>query len=75
MPSSVPSVLFGSSGVHTTFLETAVAFANIQDYWALFFFMLEAISTLSCPFMKIQKAGVPRLGFNFIYFVIVCFCD
>jgi hypothetical protein len=74
MPSFVPSVLLGR-------LEFKPHFWKLQSplptntNTGLYFFMLEAKSTLSCPFMKIQKGGVPRLGLIFIYFVILCFCD
>ena len=75
MPSFVPSVLFGSSGIHTTFLETAVAFANIHEYWALFFCVGGKINS-QLPFHEdTKKSDVRILGSIFIYFVIVYFCD
>lgn len=69
MTSFVPSVLFGSSGIHTTFLETAVAFANIHEYWA--FFHVGGKMNYQLPFHEDTKRWCTKIR---LYFYLFCYC-
>jgi hypothetical protein len=70
MPSFVPAVLFGSSGIHTTLLETAVAFTYVHEYWALIFHVGGKINS-QLPFHEDTKGWCTKIR---LYFYLLCYC-